>query len=353
MAKVNLLTIHYSDNNGAVLQTYATCEILKRLGHDVTLINLQHSTVYKKYLEARCYYRKMILRYTRFRLFRKKYYPKHTPCMFKVCLKHIPPCDYTVSGSDQIWNPDIVNKLQKNAYFLDFVNDGSKKIALASSFGKAKWEASEEQTRIVENLLKDYSAISVREESGVSICKEVFGVPAISVVDPTLALNDFSGIIDPLPRPKNEMRFFLFQHGYSLEVIDYLIDKTGLAGRNIGSEKFKLSKYRNLRYWRQSPKEWLEAIRDSDIFISDSFHGVACAIILHKQFIALGADIKKFERIASLLRLLNLEKYYVSDLDDLKHRYDEIMAPIDYSAVDALLQKQQNIYFDFVKCHIE
>ena len=40
MAKINLLTIHYGQNKGSFLQTYATKKIFAAAGHDVTLINL-------------------------------------------------------------------------------------------------------------------------------------------------------------------------------------------------------------------------------------------------------------------------------------------------------------------------
>jgi len=352
MAKINLLTLHYSDNNGAVLQTYATCEILRRLGHEVTLINLQDRSVYKRYFQQK-YHIRLIPRYLKFIRFCKKYYAKQTKRMFEINTKLLPKCDYTICGSDQIWNPDIVYKLQKNTYFLDFVSDGSKKVALASSFGKAKWEASDEETKIVKNLLNDFSAISVREKSGVDICKDVFGVEAVSVVDPTLALNDFSGMIDPKPNVKDEIRFFLFKQTYSVEVIDYLIEKTGMSGRNIGYEIAALSKYENLNYRKQTPKEWLEGIRDSEIFLSDSFHGIACSIVLHKQFIALCADVKKFERISSLLKMFGLEDRIVFSLDDIKARYNELMKPIDYDTVDVLLKAKQAEYFDFVRKNIK
>lgn len=351
MAKINLLTLHYADNNGAVLQTYATCEILQRLGHDVTLINLKDSSVYKRFLRSMyCY--ELIPRYIRFQRFRDKYFAKQTQLMFKLETKKIPPCDYTIIGSDQVWNLDITYPLQKYTYFLDFVNDGSKKLALASSFGKSVWDATS-HTKKVKDLLSDFTAISVRETSGVDICQDVFGVDALAVVDPTVALNDFSHIIDTTPKLSHEIRFFLFKQTYSLEVIDYLMERTGLAGRNIGAQNTVLQKYLNVNYWMHSPKEWLEGIRDAEIFLSDSFHGVACSVILHKQFIALCADEKKFERIRSLLKLLHLENRIVLNFEDCKARYNELMKPIDYSFVDSIIQQKQQEFFLFITTNIQ
>lgn len=39
--RIGLLTYHKSYNCGAVLQTYATCRLLKELGHEVELIDLR------------------------------------------------------------------------------------------------------------------------------------------------------------------------------------------------------------------------------------------------------------------------------------------------------------------------
>ena len=49
--KIALITYHRSLNYGAVLQTYATCEILKKMGHEVLLIDArmhQYCSLYRR-----------------------------------------------------------------------------------------------------------------------------------------------------------------------------------------------------------------------------------------------------------------------------------------------------------------
>jgi hypothetical protein len=194
MAKINLLTLHYASNNGSFLQSYCTCEILKECGHDVTVINLQaKSTVLGKYKSLRTYL--YLPRYFIFWLYRKlKFSAKETRLMFDINKQYIPKADYTIVGSDQVWNMDLI-KRKKMPYFLDFVDDNSKKISLSSSFGKKEWECSADLTQKVTLLLKQFEAISVREESGIDICRDIFAVKATCVVDPTLAYGDFSKLI--------------------------------------------------------------------------------------------------------------------------------------------------------------
>lgn len=349
MSKINLLTLHYADNNGSALQAYATCKILRNLGHEVTVINLQNkATVIGKYKHPRNW--KNIRRYINFILFRIKYLSPMTIRMYKINTNMLPACDYTVVGSDQTWNADFP-VVKRGTYFLNFVKDESQKIALASSFGKAEWEEPPLFTEKVRTWLSDFKAISVREKTGVDICKRFFQRSATHVLDPTLALGDFSELIDMQPRVQNELRCFLFKRGYSLDVVDYVSKQEHLSVCQVNDRG--CNSYRQFPYWKSSPIEWMKMIRDAKVWVSDSFHGVAFGIIFKKQFIALCNDKKKLERVESLLKLLGLEDKLVYSLDDLQSRYAEVMAPIDYDRVFALLKKEQDIFISFIQENIQ
>ncbi len=345
MAKVNLLTLHYADNNGSALQTYATCKILEELGHDVTLIDLQNKiTVIGKYRHLRAYL--LLFRYFKFWIFRKKYLPKKTKQMFDIDTNLIPPCDYTVVGSDQVWNSDFI-PVRKGSYFLNFVKDGSKKIALSSSFGKAIWDADEEFTGKVKNWLSDFSAISVRESKGVEICNQVFSVNADHLVDPTMALGDYSSLMNLKQNNSKEIRCFLFKSGYSYKVVEELSRREGLPVRVIN--KFRNKKDLLPCHWKQGPIEWLSMIRDAKIWVTDSFHGTVFAILFHKQFISLCGVESRLSRIESLLDMFGLRDKLVLSLEDLQNRYEEVLSPIDYNNVDAILKRKQQEYRNFIK----
>ena len=347
MANINLLTLHYADNTGSALQAYATCKLLKDLGHNVTVINLQNKKTAIGRLKN-CKNWILIPRFVGFMRFRRRYLSPMTRIMFNIDLSKIPACDYTVVGSDQVWNSDF-EVVRRGSYFLNFVNDGSKKIALASSFGKKDWEATEEFTAIVKNWLSDFSAISVRESSGVDICKDTFGVSATCVLDPTLALGDFSELVDPKPRISNEIRCVFFNRDYSLDVARFISERENMPIRVDGYNKCFL----RIPNWKGTPVKWLTFIRDAKIWVSDSFHGIAFAIIYKKQFVALVNNAKKLERIKSLLSLLGLEEKLVYSLEDLNNRYEEVMAPIDYDKVYDRLGKEQEHFKAFVKDHIK
>ena len=84
---------------------------------------------------------------------------------------------------------------ETDIYMLNWVSGHTNLISYAASFGHAHYAGSipEEEVRL---LLSRFDSISVRENSGVDICKN-FGVKALQVLDPTFLLreNDYIQLI--------------------------------------------------------------------------------------------------------------------------------------------------------------
>lgn len=77
--------------------------------------------------------------------------------------------------------------------FLSFCGEIElRKIAYAASFGVDSWEYTQNQTKDAQMLIKKFDAISVREKSGEYLCYKYLGVPAKTVLDPTLLLSKSS-----------------------------------------------------------------------------------------------------------------------------------------------------------------
>ena len=62
-------------------------------------------------------------------------------------------------------------------------------FSYAASLGLDYWEGTDEATEIVRENLRRFNGISVREESGIDICRDMFGAEAVRVIDPTLLLS--------------------------------------------------------------------------------------------------------------------------------------------------------------------
>ena len=335
MARINLLTIHYGQCYGAVMQTYATCRLLEQHGHTVRVINLINPK--QKGNWKRLSFWKGCIREFQFWLFKKKYFSKLTNKSYSIDDINLPDADITIVGSDQVWNRDITGAFGKT-FFLDFVV-GQKKIALSSSFGKSTWEEQDDYTSEVKELLSMFTAISVREYSGVKILKDIFNIQSYNLLDPTLGYGVFDDIILNSRRNHYIYSFLLLNDESAQKRTSYIANELGLR---VYKDNYFSARFLN------GPWSWLTRIKNSEFIITDSFHGLALSIVFNKQFIVFCASEEKFTRLSSLLRLLSLERLHVSSIEDFMMRKDEVMTPIDYTYVNSVLRRHQEQFHEFI-----
>lgn len=340
MAKVNLLTIHFGNSYGAVMQTYATCKLLEEAGHTVTVINL--TVPQRKISKLSPQYIKSAIREYTFNKFKKKCFSPMTQEGYSINECRIPDADYTVVGSDQVWNRDITGRFGK-AFFLDFVNSKQKRISLSSSFGKSVWNEDKGYTEEVKQELEKFVALSVREHTAVDILRDTFGLESVQLLDPTLGYGKFEHLI---LNNKPSEQIFPFLLNTSKEAIK----RAELIAKETATPIFKHSSY--TATFANSPRHWLTNIHNAKFVITDSFHGLALSIIYHKNFFVFCADPKKFTRLQSLLQLIGHEERFVTSEEDFLKRKEQLMQPIDYTRVDAILKKEQEKYREFIQKNI-
>ena len=340
MAKINLLTIHWGISYGAVFQTYATCKILEELGHDVSVINIinprsEPRRSLKYYLYLNFITKIQVL------LFKRKYFPKLTKKIYNIEFGDLQPADYTIVGSDQVWNYDITSPIDK-LFFLNFVKD-QKKISLSSSFGKAEVSGSVNKNFIKSNL-SEFSAISVREDSGAKICEDSFQVSAIQLIDPTLAYGNYEKLLKKKRIKEDYIYPFIFNK--SKETDNILNTVSNNLSMKIYSEN------RVAMRFLASPVSWLNKIYNSSFVVTNSFHGLAFSLMFRKPFVVLNSDENKFTRLFSLLKLIGLEDRYIKSNDELMLKIDILSKKIDYERVIEVLLKEKAKYYQFCKKNI-
>lgn len=323
------------------MQTYATTKLLQSLGHRVSIINLNHPKTRFANLYHKGFSKNRVLKDIKFALFKRYKIGHFTKKMFSVKEDLIPKSDYTIVGSDQVWNRDITNPIDK-AYYLGFVK-GGKRIAFASSFGKFEWSGNEEEREYIKECFGQFEAISVREQSGVEICSTAFDVRATQVLDPTLCYPHYDKLIGR-KKPYHEVFPFLLKNTSETNAICDMVSKRMVL------PVYHASRVQN--FLGMGPKEWLSRMKHSDYIITDSFHGLAFSLIFNKQFIVLCADDKKFARLRSLLKLVKLDDRYVESKEDLIARIDMINTPIDYSRVNSLLEREREYSISFLTNNI-
>lgn len=256
--------------------------------------------------------------------------------------------DAYVVGSDQCWRPCYNAFL--SSMFLDFVQDKQvKRIAYAASFGTDKWEFTPQQTAVCALLAKKFDMVSVREDSGVKLCKEHLGVDAVHVLDPTMLLTkeEYIQLIEKEKEPKSNGTLF-----------NYFLDPD--AKKSVFIQK--VAKAKGLKAFQVLPKcqtetrtkedvknrigdcvfpgvtTWLRAFMDADMTIVDSFHGMVFSIIFNKPFWAIGNVSRGMSRFTSLLNMFHLEDRLLDadNLDDV-----DFSKPIDWTMVNGILEEKR------------
>lgn len=338
--RIGILTLPLHTNYGGILQAYALQTVLERMGHEVVVFDKilpepslplwKCPFVYSKRLVNKLLGRKDNI------VFLEQYVSKIKPIIqqntnkfikiyihrvsFKTFAK-IPDADTfnaIIVGSDQVWRPIYFGEDHIDDAFLAFARGWNiKRIVYAASFGVDKWEYSPVQTETCKSLLHNFDAISVREESGVKLCREFFECKAQLVLDPTMLLDksDYVKIIKTSNVPKskgNLLVYILDETPDKTALIKNIADKYNLKPFRVGSNTEKIHAPLNERI--QPPvEEWLRGFYDAEFVITDSFHACVFAILFEKQFVVIGNKKRGMSRFISLLSLFGLENRLIAE----------------------------------------
>lgn len=347
--KIGILTFHHSNYNyGAVLQTFSIYKVVELLGYDSYIINyIPEIYSLRKKLAAVIV---SILGFE-FELFRRRNIPRilHKTTHLNQLNALNKFLDGFIVGSDQVW------RYRKNIesmfiYYLNFVNDDKYKMAYAASFGLDYWEADENLTYKIKNLINRFNAISVREESGVEICKNIFEVSSITLLDPTLLLDrkyfyEISNSNKKIPNSQKYLAYLLFDDTkHNKLFLKKMATQINLKVVRLGGKKIWQKKG---FYLFSSVGKWLRNIINAEFIVTDSFHCTAFSIIFQKQFICLANPHKGTTRLENLLKLLKLESRLYTDINQVDNNV--ILDQINYDKVEKLLEKEKSRSIDFLK----
>ncbi len=347
--KISILTFSKETNFGANLQCYALCKTLQDMGHDVKIIDIQLPE-----RKASCISR--IIRLPEkffFNSFRKKHLDIFTRKYTSVNdLKCNPPkSDLFIVGSDQVWSPQLTKRLDPLVYFFSFLPDDARRISYAASFGTEVWN-NQELTEEVKRLLQKFDVVSVREESGVKICRDVFGVEAIKVIDPTLLLPSYDNLCGTYDGRKetNHLVYFPFLRDDKEQAI--LAD----FAKSHGLKAVLLLSFRRSPGFTRKMfvplRQWLNSIRYARLVVSHSFHCMVFCILFHRHFITIPIN-GRGTRQRNLLTMLGMEDHICEDTDKLSDCLEKIYAKkIDYMRVDGKIKVIREHSLDFLRSSI-
>lgn len=383
--KIGILTLPLHTNYGGILQAFALQTTLERMGHEVTVINLDrkpHSysigdiikqfikRVLSSVLSLRFYeyynIRKEVnMRYNNF-LIKSRY---TQPFIYKYIhnywvknyITDINENDFDaiVVGSDQIWSHIHAGTIGGvcNAFLPTFTGKPTIRISYAASFGKDEWNYTDKETKVAKNAIKEFQGISVRESTGIKLCKDYLGVEAIRHLDPTLLLNadDYINglkLNTIVKSPGNLLVYILDSSCEKDNIIDY-VEKGLSLKKFVVNSRVEDNSIKNILIEDciQPPVEnWLRGFMDADFIVTDSFHACVFSILFHKPFVAIGNVERGLTRFQSLLSLFHLEKRLVTSLKDLDNL--NLKETIDYSEVEKLLNVERERSFSYLNEHL-
>ena len=342
---ISLLTIWHEMNYGAELQAYATIKLLQKQGHQVEMIYILLSDCRKPNLNGKI--GNVISHFgpgrRKFVSFWRKYIPvSKRYSTLEQLISDPPKGDIYMVGSDQVWNPDLTGEFAK-LFFLNFGDENIRRISFASSFGSSEWSHIKLIDEVKE-LLHRFSTVSCREQSGIDILKNTFGVEADLVLDPTLLLEDYSELTGTLKRKRSIVYYPLSDDPELMSYARHLSEQLGYQLINNNQSSKILGRF---PWDRISIEEWIRNIAESQFVITRSFHGLAFSIIYKRPFAIIANKNNRGTRILNLLEQLGIQNRYYENIEACEEA-KPWNQPIDYEAVYGKLIQLRSKSIDYL-----
>jgi len=313
--KIGIMTYWCWDNNyGSQLQCWALQQVLKRMGHQPYLIryiptnDIISSPLWMKLVKAfnpfrlvkhiRCKIKDVAVEGDASIAAKKQgfadFRAKHIDVSEKIYTSYEqlrstpPPAECYIAGSDQVWNqynrPAWKLANINRAFFLDFGSPETKRFSYAASWGGDTLRAT--TAEFLRPLLKSFTAVSVREDSGRTLCTQCGRSDAQVVPDPTLLLEaaDYRRLaIRPVASvPDKYILLYSLDNPSSVSDEDILAWATKRGSKVIYiTGNFKRTAYPQLQ---ANTCEWLWLIDHAERVITNSYHCCLFSFVLGRPF---------------------------------------------------------------------
>ena len=363
--KIAIMTQPLGKNYGGIMQAFALQKVLKDKGHEVVTIDYTDKPVSLLYNKARFVYRlsqkitgkrKAPLNFEKHinlltagnRQFINKYIvtSKNINDTSKL-KKHFKKNNYdaVVVGSDQTWRPKYSPNIYN--YYLKFLRKNKiiKRIAYSSSFGVDNWEYSKDETVNCAKLATLFDAISVREQSGIELCREYLGVDSTCTLDPTLLLKkrDYLELIGSrYNSDKNEgvFTYFLDKNKDKTAAAQYIANKLATHTYSCQAQHSfnDLSSKKITDYKMPAVQDWLASFANAEFVLTDSFHGMVFSIVFEKPFLVIVNKERGATRFESLLEKIGGLNHLVYNSSDINNGSKDInsLKPLDKTKLSDL-----------------
>ena len=314
MKKVGILTFHYADNYGAVLQTWALMQILNSMENvNAEIINYvpENYTIYPykktsdevfKMKEKRHLYEQFLVNECKV----------NSPMIHRVNGEGY---DYCCVGSDQVWNMNLRENVNKE-YLLPNIGK-TKHFSYAASIGGG---IIDEDKKYFQTMLSTFSNISVREELSEKELRKL-GINNVETsIDPTLLLEaeEYNKlVIEPKNPPKDFLFFFSYPIGSDLN--KYASFANHLAWKYDLCIKHSIAQCPSMLFFRDQGTmiyegigEFLWYMKNASIVVTTSYHGAIFGNLFNRPTFVVCRENGK-ERFLQLKRVLGINSHFVDE----------------------------------------
>lgn len=387
MKKVAVVSCYFQKNYGSALQAYATQKMLDKLGvENVTIrydglekaIKKEKYKFYaKKVLNPEIFFgkigyvfmrlkkknpcsklgRNFKLRDAKIKEFEKNFKLSKEINSIDELSEFAREFDAVLVGSDQLW---LTSNLDANYYTLNWVPDEVKRISYATSFGVSKLP--ENYYEMAKRFLMRIDSLSVREETGKQIIKDVCGRDATVICDPTMMFTaeEWMSIQqkEPIYNEKYIFCYFLGDNPEQREFAKRLSKKTNCKIVSILHLNVYVKsdeKYADYTPYNIDSADFINLIRNAEYVCTDSFHATVFSILNKRSFFTFrrfkeSYSLQTNSRLDSLLDYLKLKNRLISADESIEKA---IADEINYEDVDTKIKDLRKINLDFLKQALE
>lgn len=345
--KIGLL-LALGPNYGALLQSYATQQVLLKKGFETSIIKYKGSRrdILRQGLTGIVFYirshfkkesnskpkqqldelhlsNKKARRMAQEVFVRERFVNLKTFTDYGKLVDYTSSLDAVMIGSDQSWLP--VSMISSTSSF-EFVPKGVRRVSYATSLGVSEYP--KYCWRQARKVWKRMDYISVREEQGKRIINEICGnIPVQVVCDPTYLFTkaEWQEFI-PVKRLEEEKYILCYYLGTNKRLFD-------IARRIAKAKKQKLlsiltcevategdDSFADRLITGASPEDFVNYIRGAELVLTDSFHGVAFSVINEKQFYLFYPQRdylaqSRNSRLDNIVRMWGIEDRLITDID--------------------------------------
>lgn len=344
--KVGIITLYGNNNYGNKLQNLALQTQLERLNLDVTTIkgeDLRLLTLAKKYIK---YLLKKDVK-TVERKEREKFfiefnknikYSEHIVNMYSPRIEK--NYDYYIYGSDQIWNCEFEGKSDMN---LGLFTSKEKNVAFAASFGIN--EVCEKYKEKYIKAMNNFKAISVREEQGKNIVKDLVNKEVQILLDPTMLLNkDEWNKYERKPKNLKENSKYILNY-FLGEITEEAQKEISRVAEENDCEIINIMD-ENSPFYISGPSEFLYLESHAFLICTDSFHSSVFAILYDRPFCVFERKDKHNSmnsRINTLLNKFNMQDRY------FRNQITEKNLTVNYNEAKEIIHSEKNKSIDYLK----